>query len=217
MISMEPLSDRAWVARFPSEMDAACWASALRNAHIDGVVEVILAYGTVAVFSDPWLVDLQDLEQSLQKVVAVSETTMTSRVFLIPVLYNGPDLAEVAERTSLSIAEVIAIHGGTEYRVQAMGFQPGFPYAGDLPAELRGLPRRESPRPRVPRGSVAIVGHQTAIYPNDSPGGWHLLGKTPCKIAEPEANHFPIHVGDRLRFVPIDEAEYLARRDEPLQ
>ncbi len=86
---------------------------------------------------------------------------------------------------------MIALHSGVEYDVFAIGFLPGFPYAGYLPPALAGLARRASPRLRVPAGSVAIAGRQTAIYPIESPGGWHLLGTTPLRIADPEAGLFP--------------------------
>ena len=92
----------------------------------------------------------------------------------------------------------------------AVGFLPGFPYAVELPEPLAGLPRREPPRTRVPAGSVAIAGRQTGIYPVDSPGGWHLIGRTPLRIADPSREHFPIRAGDRLRFVPIDDGRFAA-------
>lgn len=111
---------------------------------------------------------------------------------------------------------MIALHTSVEYSVHAIGFLPGFPYAGELPAALAGLPRRETPRLRVPAGSVAIAGRQTAIYPRDSPGGWHLLGRTPLCIADPEDGYFPIGAGDRLRFEPISVSEFEARRHDRL-
>ena len=113
------------------------------------------------------------------------------RSLVIPVLYDGADLHVVAARLGLSSAEVIAMHSSVEYDVFAVGFLPGFPYAGYLPPALAGLPRRDSPRLNVPAGSVAIVGRQTAIYPRRSPGGWHLLGTTPLCIADVEAGLFP--------------------------
>jgi KipI family sensor histidine kinase inhibitor len=123
----------------------------------------------------------------------------------IPVRYggpDGPDLAEVAERTGRSEAEVVALHAGHEYRVYLVGFVPGFPYLGVLPAELE-LPRRTAPRVRVPAGSVAIAGRQTGIYPFATPGGWHLIGRTDTPIwdarRDPPALLAP---GDRVRFVP---------------
>ena len=112
----------------------------------------------------------------------------------------------MAARLKLTSAEVIAIHSSVDYDVFAVGFLPGFPYAGYLPPALAGLPRRDSPRLQVPAGSVAIAGRQTAIYPRQSPGGWHLLGTTPLCIADVEAGYFPIQAGDRIRFQPISAA-----------
>jgi len=123
----------------------------------------------------------------------------------IPVRYgggDGPDLAEVADRTGRSEAEVVALHAGSEYRVFLVGFVPGFPYLGVLPVELE-LPRRATPRVRVPAGSVAIAGRQTGIYPFPTPGGWHLIGRTDTPIwdarRDPPALLDP---GARVRFVP---------------
>ena len=112
--------------------------------------------------------------------------------------------------------EVIALHAGRDYVVFAVGFLPGFPYAGYLPPELSGLARRAEPRLAVAAGSVAIAGRQTGVYPSESPGGWHLLGRTPLRIADPEAGRFPIRAGDAIRFQPIDKDEYEARRHERL-
>ncbi len=123
----------------------------------------------------------------------------------IPVCYggpDGPDLAEVAERTGRSEADVVALHSGHEYRVYLVGFVPGFPYLGMLPEEL-ALPRRATPRIQVPAGSVAIAGRQTGVYPFATPGGWHLLGRTDAPVwdarRDPPALLAP---GDRVRFVP---------------
>src|SRR5205823_7967395 len=110
----------------------------------------------------------------------------------------------------------IARHAGRDYDVFAVGFQPGFPYAGYLPDALSGLSRRDVPRVRVPAGSVAIAGRQTGVYPAESPGGWHLLGRTPLRIVDLERGHFPIRAGDRLRFEPIDAAGFAAPRGGPL-
>jgi inhibitor of KinA len=122
----------------------------------------------------------------------------------VPVRYggaDGPDLAEVAVRTGLSEDDVIRLHTGTEYRVFCVGFVPGFPYLGMLPEEL-ALPRRSTPRLRVPAGSVAIAGRQTGIYPSDTPGGWHVIGRTDLSAWDP--NRDPpalLEPGARVRFV----------------
>ncbi len=102
----------------------------------------------------------------------------------IPVEYAGDDLAEVAERGALTVDEVIDAHSGATYTVAFCGFAPGFAYLTGLPAALH-LPRRATPRPRVPAGSVAIAGDLAAVYPTASPGGWHLLGRTTVGLFDP--------------------------------
>ncbi len=119
----------------------------------------------------------------------------------IAVRYDGEDLDEVARRTGLSVADVVARHLAPLYTVACLGFSRGFPYLEGLDPALR-LPRRDVPRPRVPAGSVAIAADQTGIYPRGTPGGWHLLGTTDAVLfdetAEPPALLAP---GDRVRFV----------------
>lgn len=216
MIALEPLGDRAFLASFPDEEAASRWASAVRRQAIGGVTDVVLAYRSAAVFADPDRADLDRLVSQLRaiEIDSKADEAEAGRVVAIPVLYDGPDLAEVAARCETTPAEVVAIHSGREYRVFAIGFLPGFPYAGYLPRALSGLARRAEPRLRVSAGSVAIAGRQTGIYPAESPGGWHLLGRTPLRIADPDRGDFPIRAGDRLRFEPITRDEFEARRDE---
>src|SRR5262249_549999 len=140
----------------------------------------------------------------------------SGRLHLIPVLYDGADLVDAAARLGLSADALVALHTSVAYDVFAIGFLPGFPYAGYLPDALAGLARRDSPRLRVMAGSVATAGRQTAIYPTESPGGWHLLGTTPLCIADPETGYFPIRAGDRIQFVPVSPSEFEARRHERL-
>ncbi len=142
--------------------------------------------------------------------------TVLGKQHIVPTLYDGPDLEFVSRALGLGIKDVVHIHASTLYHVQAIGFLPGFPYAGDLPEKLRGLARRSSPRTRVEAGSVAIVGTQTAIYPMDSPGGWHIIGRTPLVVASIELERFPIEVGDQLNFEPIDEKQFKGLLGTPL-
>lgn len=126
----------------------------------------------------------------------------------IPVWYAGEDLAEVASACDLSVAQVVELHSATEYRVGAIGFAPGFAYMGELHERLV-LPRRATPRTLVPAGSLAIAERQTAIYPQASPGGWHLLGRSPWRMFDAaRVPPCPLALGDRVRFLPIDEARY---------
>jgi len=123
----------------------------------------------------------------------------------IPVRYGndgGPDLLAVAEATGLTPAQVVEAHASATYRVLFLGFAPGFAYLGPLPSELV-IPRRASPRVRVPAGSVAIAGSYTAIYPIDSPGGWHLLGATSGHGGSEGFDPYGVlRPGSIVRFVP---------------
>lgn len=119
----------------------------------------------------------------------------------IPTHYDGPDLLDTAERSKLSVAELVALHSGRVYRAFFLGFLPGFAYCGVLDPGIVA-PRLVRPRERVPAGSVAIADGQTAVYPFDSPGGWRLIGQTELRVfdaaSEPPAL---IRPGDRVRFV----------------
>jgi inhibitor of KinA len=119
----------------------------------------------------------------------------------IPTYYDGPDLLETAERSKLSVDELVALHSGRTYRAFFLGFLPGFAYCGVLDPRIVA-PRLERPRQRVPAGSVAIADGQTSVYPFDSPGGWRLIGRTDVSLFD--ATKDPpvlIRPGDRVRFV----------------
>jgi KipI family sensor histidine kinase inhibitor len=216
---LQPLGDRAFLARFADEVEAARWVAALRAEAWPEVIDIVLAYQTAAVFVDPVKVpSLEPMEGWLRAVDPVQpvEEPPPPTPITIPVLYDGEDLHEVGRRLGLTEMEVVELHSGRDYQVLAIGFLPGFPYAGYLPEALCGLPRLDSPRVRVPAGSVAIAGSQTGVYPSESPGGWHLIGQTPLRIVDLERGHFPIRAGDRIRFVPIGRPEFEARAGESL-
>ena len=212
MIDLVPLGDRAYLARFPAEAGARAWASAARGAGLGGVVDVVLAYRSVAVFADPDRVDFEELESRLRSLAPASEVIEAGSLVCLPVLYDGEDLPVVAARLGLTVEQVVAEHASRDYDVFAIGFLPGFPYAGYLPPALSGLARREVPRTRVPAGSVAIAGRQTGVYPGESPGGWHLIGRTLVPIVDVGIRYFPIAAGDRLRFEPVGAEEFAARQ-----
>jgi KipI family sensor histidine kinase inhibitor len=137
--------------------------------------------------------------------VNIGTQEANSTITEIPVCYDGDDLADVAEQCSLSIDEVVALHCSVVFSVEFCGFAPGFAYLHGLPAALH-LPRRHSPRPRVPAGAVAIANHYSAVYPSESPGGWHLLGTTKLRMwditRDPPALLQP---GQRVRFIREDD------------
>lgn len=179
-------------------------AASLAAAKIRGVQDIVAAYLRVAVFYDPLEVPYREMSATLLEHCELARARgaahSAAREHLIAVTYDGPDLTYVAETTGLTEAEVIARHVGRSYTVDIIGFVPGFAYLSELHPALH-LPRRAEPRPRVPAGSVAIAGGQTAVYPLDTPGGWHLIGRTTTRMFEPGREPPALlQPGDRVRF-----------------
>lgn len=179
---------------------------------LPGVIETMPTFRSLTVFFDPLVTDRDAVLATLQPLIAAAEhgSTTDGRHWRLPVCYEGeaaPDLAEVAGAIGIGEDEVVALHSGAEYLVYMIGFLPGFPFMGDLPAPLR-LPRRAQPRVRVPAGSVAIATGLTAIYPWESPGGWHLLGRCPVPLFDAgRTSPSLLAAGDRVRFVPVSAQE----------
>jgi inhibitor of KinA len=147
--------------------------------------------------------------------VATADLSGAARVVEIPVCYGGEggaDLADVAAQAGLSSEDVVALHAGSAYLVQAIGFAPGFAYLGGLPAKIH-TPRRPTPRTVVPAGTVGIGGAQTGVYPLMTPGGWNLIGRTPLRLFE-GGRHEPalLRAGDRVTFRAINAEEFAAWR-----
>ncbi len=180
-------------------------ASAISGAGIRGVTDVVPSYASLGVFYDPFAVSYDDLSSRVEAILAEVDTTgvepaRESRLIRISVRYDGEDMDEVARRTRLTPAEIAELHSSREYRVFVVGFVPGWAYLGQLDPRLI-LPRRESPRKRVPAGAVAIAEGQTGVYPGGSPGGWHLIGTTTEKIFDwTRPTPALLQVGDRVRF-----------------
>ncbi len=177
-----------------------------------GMVETVPAYSALLVIFDP----LQAAPEVLKRRIAglcrfdAALPPERSDVFEIPVVYggeDGPDFETVAAYHGLSGEDVIRLHSGSVYRVYMIGFTPGYPYMGELPEALN-TPRRETPRTRIPKGSVAIAQRQTGIYPVVSPGGWQIIGRTPVELfdARREAPSL-LAMGDQVRFIPVSPEE----------
>jgi KipI family sensor histidine kinase inhibitor len=162
-----------------STAEVLAFTDALRAAALPGVVDIVPASRTVLVkLEGPRYQGV--LRQRLRKLRVSPVTTAPverSADVMIDVLYDGPDLTEVAERTGLSAAQVIEAHTTTLWRVGFSGFAPGFAYLVCGDPRLR-VPRRDEPRTSVPAGSVALAGEYSAVYPRQSPGGWQLIGHT---------------------------------------
>jgi KipI family sensor histidine kinase inhibitor len=180
---------------------------------LEGVIERIPTFRSLTVVFDPLTTDGETLASTLSGLAVAPSLASTPqpRTWHLPACYEGefaPDLAEVAARVDGSTADVIRLHTNTEYVVYMLGFLPGFPFMGDLPEALH-LPRRSEPRVRVPSGSVAIATGLTAIYPWESPGGWHLLGRCPVQLFDPSrADPALLQPGDRVGFFPVGRDDY---------
>ncbi|TVT51008.1 MAG: 5-oxoprolinase subunit PxpB [Denitromonas halophila] len=196
---------------------------------LGGVIETVPTFRSLTVVYDPLLTRRATLEAALSELIDAADHAPVGdgRHWRLPACYGGafgPDLADVAAATNLTPEAVIDAHSATEYVVYMLGFLPGFPFMGDVPAALQ-LPRRSEPRLRVPPGSIAIANGLTAIYPWESPGGWHLLGRCPVPLFDATRDAPALlAAGDRVRFTPVSvdefdrlDAELKAGRLDPQQ
>jgi KipI family sensor histidine kinase inhibitor len=195
-VTVRPAGDQGALVELPDNGAALRLAGLLREERSD-LLDVVIGHTTVLV---TWAGEKPDLGDAVKRAL-VAEAGPAGRLVEIPVVYDGPDLDEVARLTGLSPEEVIARHTGAEHVAAFIGFQPGFAYltGGDT---LLHVPRRDVPRTRVPGGTVAIAGPYSGVYPRESPGGWRLLGSTTALMFDP-AREPPalLAPGDRVRFV----------------
>jgi inhibitor of KinA len=206
-VRIEPLGESALILR---DLPVPPPVAAARLQGIPGIAEAYAAFDTVGVILDG-AVD----ERALCEALSSEALIQPGKRHTIPVLYDGEDLDEVAARIGLPRNEIVHLHAG-EYECRAVGFCPGFAYLAPLKPPLDRLPRRDSPRPRVAPGSVAVAAGMTAVYPLERPGGWWLIGRTPLVLIDEADGYFPIRAGDFVRFQPVDETEYASRMGERL-
>ncbi|WP_271400718.1 5-oxoprolinase subunit PxpB [Salinicoccus roseus] len=184
----------------------------IEGMEVDGINEIVLSYTSLIIYFDIFRTDAGTLEAMMEGIdeAALLDEEIEYRVIEIPVCYGGeygPDIGNF-EENGLSEQEVIDMHADKEYLVYMLGFMPGFPYLGGLDEKLH-KPRLETPRVRIPAGSVGIGGRQTGMYPFESPGGWNLLGRTPVPLFDPGREETILYAaGDRIIYRPIDEDEY---------
>jgi inhibitor of KinA len=229
-MEITPLGDSALLIRVAENFEDApidvlnkvlATKRALERAQIPGVVELAPAYTTLALFYNPvraidagapvenvfgWI------EQRIGKALSeIQGNRIEGSLVEIPVCYETEfalDLEHVARHAGVHWKEVVDLHCGVEYRVHCLGFTPGFPFLGGLPGKL-ATPRRDVPRKEVPAGSVAIGGKQTGIYPNKSPGGWNVIGRTSLQLFAPKKDPPALlRAGDRVRFRSITREEF---------
>lgn len=234
---IEPMGDRCLIVEFEARVDAQInrrarsLAEALLQHPIPGVVDVVPAFCSVAVYYRPeqvepaettarpgsppvpWLSPYDRLRAQVNAAAAAATDAPegAARVIRVPVCYggdNGPDLEAVATACAMTADQVVLTHVASEHVVYMLGFAPGFPYIGGLDPRL-SVPRRATPRTRIPAGSVAIARDQTVIYSFETPGGWSLIGRTPIRLFDPQADPpCRLQAGDRIRFEPIAPEEF---------
>ena len=210
-----PCGDACLTIEFPPAIEeglslrCAAIARAIRAQNVAAIHDVVPTFHTVAVHFDPRRIPYRSLERILHACAAAPAAAVAGegRVIEVPVHYGGefgPDLQAVASFGGCTLEEVVRLHSDPIYLVFMLGFLPGFAYLGQVDERI-AAPRLETPRIRVPAGSVAIAGRQTAIYPLDSPGGWQIIGRTPLRPFSPESpNPFLFQPADRVKFVPVD-------------
>ena len=210
--------DTALVVQFGEVIDRALSDRVLqlgrriRAMGITGITDLVPTFRSLLVNYDPLVVGGDELRGKLEGLLESKDTeAQEARQWTIPVCYEGeyaPDVDDVAQASGLSARQVVQQHVDTLFHVYMLGFVPGYPYMGDLPPQLV-LPRRSNPRTRVPPGSVAIASTMTAIYPLESPGGWHLIGSTPIRLFNVGSeNPALLSPGDKVRFKPVGADEY---------
>ncbi len=219
----EPLGDDALLVRFGERIEAETnaqvhtLAARLRDRSPPWLRDLVPAYASLAVFFDADHAPASDAHAVVRESVEALLADPSSRsdgatgLHEIPVCYGGEygdDFVDAMQTLGCDAASLIARHSAPVYTVAMIGFAPGFPYLLGLDPAL-ALPRLATPRTRVPAGSVAIGGAQAGIYPRESPGGWRLLGRTPAVLFDAgRAQPALLQPGDRVRFVPIDEATF---------
>ena len=222
---LSPLGDAAVYAEFGDSLDLElnrslqALAVAIRVRAVPWIRDVVPALCGIALYFDPFHPGLpasvlESCRQLLEECFkSASKFEDSGRSVEVPVCYDvefGLDLPEVSETTSISINEIIKRHVRTQHWVLMVGFSPGQPYIGGLDAKL-SVPRRATPRTRMPMGAVAIANAQTAVYPYETPGGWNIIGRTPLTIFDPARDPASLFApGDRVRFRAISRAEFEA-------
>lgn len=216
-----PMGDSAVCVQYEDTYDAreqvqmAC--AVLGKTPLPGVIEWVPGLTSITFYYLPHKTGYKELCERIQVVLAntnksILSTLQKKRTIHVPICYGGefgPDLEEVARVHRLTTQEVVQIHSRETYLVNLLGFIPGFPYLGGMSSQL-ATPRLETPRQKVPQGSVGIAGELTGIYPFEISGGWRIIGRTPLlmfnvKVESP----FLLQIGDRVRFQQISASEFV--------
>ena len=213
-----PLGDTALLVEFGDIVDKALSDAVialdrrLAVSEVTGLLETAPSFRSLMIGFDPLVTDHAAIEAAVRPMIeAKREIGEAGRRWQIPVCYQdayGPDMSELSQKFDLTADQIIELHLSVTHFVYMIGFLPGHPYLGDLPPTLT-VPRRQEPRLKVPRGSVAIAVGLTVIYPVESPGGWNIIGRTPVPMFD-ISNPSPsvMSPGDEVQFIAIEPAEF---------
>ncbi|GAA6172924.1 5-oxoprolinase subunit PxpB [Colwellia sp. KU-HH00111] len=196
-----------------------CIRNAMKSALSRDIIDLVPSYASIMVMFNLQSTDHHSIRNHLRALFhTLGEQAQTladippPTVVELPVYYSlesGPDLALIAQRTNLSVEQIINIHQDQTYHVYAIGFAPGFAYLGEVDQRIAS-PRLSTPRMKVPKGAVAIADKQTAVYPNVSPGGWNIIGLCPIAMFDANARpSMPVKVGDKVKFKAISKQAFL--------
>lgn len=223
-ITLKPFGKNAILIEWPQQVDETILHDILNfqsflRSQLEETWEMIPAYNSLTLIQIHTGFDQKQMRKQLLDWYAApkQDIPLHRYIWKIPVCYDlefGIDLDTLSETLALSIEELVEKHTSYAYTVYGIGFLPGFMYLGGLPKALEA-PRRESPRLHVDKGSVGLAAKQTGIYPQDSPGGWNIIGRCPVPMFNPNSKD-PcfVSVGDKVQFVPIERAEYELRKIE---
>lgn len=217
--------DAAILVELPQVVEPAAnaWcvalADAIRQKGEPAVRDVVPGYCSVTVYFDPLRINAEWLEHEIRSCAETLKPVerAAGATIEIPVCYggeHGPDLEAVARFAGSTSGDVVARHTAVTYRVYMMGFLPGFPYMAEVDARI-AAPRKATPRVAVPAGSVAIAGRQTGIYPQASPGGWNVIGRTPLRLFDgSREQQCALRVGDSVRFRAMSAEQFSRALDD---
>jgi len=219
-LSIRPFGVHAILVEWPNEVQEAILDDILQFTHYlesnclnSKKWEIVPAYNSITLILREKPIDFAKLKQRLRKWYLESDTIEPKQRYLwrLPVCYDiefGIDLIEVSDKLKISVEKVIQTHTDHIYTVYGIGFLPGFMYLGGLPQRLE-VPRKSTPRLKVSKGAVGLAGKQTGIYPQESPGGWNIIGNCSVPMFNPiSENPCFVSVGDKVQFYSITHAEH---------
>lgn len=225
-LHIRPFGEQAIIITWPDRVEEAilhdiiAFKNQLKDTSFQSSEwELVAAYNSLTLINNHNSIDLSKYEDKLIEAYKTNRSTeaITRWLWKLPVCYDlsfGIDLEEVSEKLQIGIEEIVHMHTRQSYLVYGIGFLPGFMYLGGLPPTLE-VSRKANPRLDVHKGSVGLAGKQTGIYPQESPGGWNIIGNCPIPIfsVSKDPPCF-ISVGDRVQFYEISKAEYELHRIE---